>query len=58
MSAKTVTGKVVTAAKINAYNDFGKTEEVSIADFKKATLNKGVLEAELPAKSVVLIQLK
>lgn len=58
MSAKTVSGKVVTAAKINAYNDFGKAEEVTMADFKNTTMNKGVLEAELPAKSVVLIQMK
>ncbi len=54
----TVSGKIVTANKINAYNDFGKKEEVSMADFKNAKLNKGQVEATIPAKSVVLIQLK
>ncbi len=53
-----VTGKIVTANKINAFNDFGKKEEVSLADFKDAIINKGLVEASIPAKSVVLIQLK
>jgi len=54
----TVSGQIVTADKINAYNDFGKKEEVTLADFKNAKLNKGQVEATIPAKSVVLIQLK
>ena len=58
LSAASVTGKIVTANKINAYNDFGKKEEVSMADYKSAKLNKGSLETSIPAKSVVLIQLK
>lgn len=53
-----VSGKIVTANKINAYNDFGKKEEVSLSDFKNSKLNKGKLEATIPSKSVVLIQLK
>ena len=53
-----LSGKIVTAGKINAYNDFGKKEEVSMADFNGAKLNKGLLEAIIPAKSVVLIQLR
>jgi alpha-N-arabinofuranosidase len=54
----TVSGKIITANKINAYNDFGKKEEVSMTDFKNAKINKGQVEASIPAKSVVLIQLK
>ncbi len=53
-----VSGKIVTANKINAYNDFGKKDEVNLTEFTNAKLNKGQLEAVLPAKSVVLIQLK
>lgn len=53
-----VSGKVVTAGKINAYNDFGKKEEVALADFSGAKITKGKLEAVLPSKSVVLIQLQ
>jgi len=54
----TVSGKIVTADKINAYNDFGKKEEVSLVEFKNAKLNNGQVVASIPAKSVVLIQLK
>jgi alpha-N-arabinofuranosidase len=53
-----VFGQIVTANKINALNDFGKKEEVTLADFKNAKLNRGQVEATIPAKSVVLIQLK
>ncbi len=53
-----VSGKIVTANKINAYNDFGKKDEVTLTDFTNAKLNKGQVEAVIPAKSVVLIQLR
>jgi alpha-L-arabinofuranosidase len=53
-----VSGKVVTASKINSYNDFGKKEEVSMADFKNVKLANGKVTAVLPSKSVVLIQLQ
>jgi len=53
-----VSGKIITANKINAYNDFGKKEEVSMSDFKNAKLNNGQVVASIPAKSVVLIQLR
>ena len=58
LKTATVTGKIVTANKINAFNDFGKKEEVSMTDFNNAKLNKGMVDATIPAKSVVLIQLK
>ena len=53
-----VSGKVVTANKINAYNDFGKKEEVFESDFKNIKIANGKVEAVLPSKSVVLIQLQ
>jgi alpha-N-arabinofuranosidase len=53
-----VSGKIVTANKINAYNDFGKKDEVTMADFTSAKINKGEVVATIPSKSVVLIQLK
>jgi len=53
-----VSGKIITADRINSYNDFGKKEEVSLKDFKNLKLNKGALVATIPAKSVALIQLK
>jgi alpha-N-arabinofuranosidase len=56
--AATVKGQVVTAGKINAFNDFGKKEEVTLTDFKNVKIANGKIEAELPSKSVVLIQLQ
>jgi len=53
-----VSGEVVTAGKINAYNDFGKKEEVSLFDFKDVKISNGRIEATLPSKSVVLIQVR
>ena len=53
-----VSGKIVTANKMNSFNDFGKKEEVSMTEFNGAKLSKGLLEASIPAKSVVLIQLR
>lgn len=52
------TGKVVTANKINSFNDFGKKEEVSMADFNNVKVSNGKIEAVLPSKSVVLIQVQ
>jgi len=53
-----VSGKVVTAAKINAYNDFGKKPEVTESEFKEVKITNGKIEANLPSKSVVLIQIQ
>ena len=56
--ATKISGKIVTASKINAYNDFGKKDEVGLVDFKNAKLANGQVTASIPAKSVVLIQLQ
>ncbi|HWS00560.1 MAG TPA: alpha-N-arabinofuranosidase [Prolixibacteraceae bacterium] len=57
-SGTKVSGQVVTAGKINAYNDFGKKEEVTLTDFKNVKINNGKIDATLPSKSVVLIQVR
>jgi alpha-N-arabinofuranosidase len=53
-----VSGKVVTASKINSYNDFGRKAEVFEAEFKDLKITNGRVEAILPSKSVVLIQMQ
>lgn len=55
-SASNVTGEVLTAATMNAHNDFGKPEAVSLKPFTGAQLQKGVLSVTLPAKSVVTLE--
>ena len=57
VSVKIVSGEIITADKMNAYNDFGKPEEVTIKPFTGAQLEKGMLNVNLPAKSVVMLEL-
>ncbi len=51
-----VSGEIITAATMNAFNDFGKPEAVNIQPFKSAQLKNGVLTVSLPAKSVVTLE--
>jgi alpha-N-arabinofuranosidase len=52
-----VSGEIITADKMNAMNDFGKPEEVNIKTFEGAKFLKGILDINLPAKSVVTLEL-
>ncbi|MFY0651714.1 MAG: hypothetical protein JXQ96_06755 [Cyclobacteriaceae bacterium] len=54
---KVTSGKIVTSENMTDYNDFGKEEQVRFADFKTGRVKDGKLHAEIPAHSVVLIQL-
>jgi len=51
-------GEIITGEKINSYNDFGKAEEVAIKNFSDAKKADGKLAVKLPAKSVVMLELK
>lgn len=53
-----VTGEIITAATMNAYNDFGKLEAVNIKPFAGAELRNGILTVSLPAKSIVTLEVK
>lgn len=50
-------GQIINASKIDAFNDFGKKEEVNIAPFKGFNLETNAVEVTLPAHSVVLVSL-
>lgn len=56
MDAKSVSGKIVSASKINDHNTFEQPDKVKIADYKGAKVSKGKISASIPAKSVVLLQ--
>jgi|WetSurMetagenome_2_1015567.scaffolds.fasta_scaffold11872_2 alpha-L-arabinofuranosidase len=53
-----VSGEIITAAAMNAYNDFGKPESVTVKPFSGAQLKNGILTIALPAKSIVTIEVK
>ena len=50
-------GSIISADKINAFNDFGKAEEVSLKDFNEVDIENNKVKVALPAKSVVMIEL-
>ena len=58
ISGNKVSGEIITADKMNAYNDFGKPEEVTIKSFSGAQLQQGIVSIHLPAKSVVMLELE
>jgi len=58
ITAKSVTGKVLTSAKINDHNTFENPNSVTVKDFKGAKVEKGKLSIQLPSKSVVLLEIQ
>lgn len=60
IKAKDISGEILTAPKINDYNDFGKPEAVSLASFDKKNwkVKDGNLIVSLPSKSIVTLCLK
>jgi len=51
-------GEIITAPRENDYNDFGQPEKVNIQKFSSFNVQNNVLKVNLPAKSVVTIELK
>jgi alpha-L-arabinofuranosidase len=58
VSARQVSGRILTAAKIDAHNTFDAPEVVKPAAFTGARIQGGKLRVTLPAKSVVVLELK
>ncbi|MEO0293700.1 MAG: alpha-N-arabinofuranosidase [candidate division WOR-3 bacterium] len=50
--------EIITAERMNAFNDFGKTEEVNIKPFEKFKLEDDRLIVSLPPKSIVMFELE
>ncbi|MDR2497492.1 MAG: alpha-N-arabinofuranosidase [Tannerellaceae bacterium] len=55
---KKVSGKILTSAKINDYNSFENPNAVHVKDFKAAKLSGDKLSLELPAKSIVMLEIE
>lgn len=58
MKAKKVTGRVLTAAGINSHNTFEKPDVVEPVVFNDFKLKDGNLTVNLPAKSVVVLEVE
>ncbi len=57
-TAKTVSGQILTCKNIGDYNDFENPEIVKPTAFKGAKINKNTLKVKIPAKSIVVLNLK
>jgi len=57
-SVSQVSGRVLTADAINAHNTFEQPNTVEPEPFDGASLSDGLLTVELPAKSVVVLELQ
>ena len=57
-TAKKVSGKILTSAKINDYNTFDNPNTVGVKDFADAKLSNGKLTVNLPSKSVVMLEIE
>jgi alpha-N-arabinofuranosidase len=58
VSATGVSGRMLTAAAINAHNTFDAPEAVKPVAFTGASVQGGKLTVTLPAKSVVVLELQ
>ena len=56
--AKSVSGRILTSKNVADYNDFQHPDVVAPKDFKDAKLNKGVVTVKVPAKSIVVLNIK
>jgi alpha-N-arabinofuranosidase len=54
---KKITGEILTANTMNAYNSFENPEVVKPASFNGFTFKDGVLTVVMPSKSVVVLEL-
>jgi alpha-N-arabinofuranosidase len=58
IKAKSVTGEILTAPKIAAYNDFDHPNDVKTQAFNNAKIKNGELTLTIPAKSIITLSLK
>jgi alpha-N-arabinofuranosidase len=56
--AKQVSGRILTSKNVADYNDFNNPNVIAPKAFNDAKLNKGVLTVKVPAKSIVVLDIK
>ena len=57
-TVKEVSGKILTAPELGKFNSFEDPDAVVPAEFSKAKITKGGIAVQIPAKSVVVLELK
>ena len=56
--AKAVSGRILTCDNVADYNDFENPDRIRPVNFKDAKLKKGVLTVKVPARSIVVLDVK
>ncbi|NQU86536.1 MAG: alpha-N-arabinofuranosidase [Mariniphaga sp.] len=51
-------GEILTSDNLNDFNNFGSAENVTTKEFKEASVKSGNLSFEIPAKSILMIEIK
>jgi len=54
----TVSGRILTSAKLQDHNSFESSEKVKPAAFKQATISNNILKVTLPAHAVVVLEVR
>ena len=55
---KSVSGRILTSKSVADYNDFEHPEKVKPVEFKDAKVKKGKLSVKVPAKSIIVLNIK
>ena len=58
VQGKSVTGEILTSANLSDHNTFDKPDQVKCVAFNGAKLKNNTLTVELPAKSIVTLEIK
>jgi len=53
-----VTGRILTAPELTAHNDFENTSRVEPVTFTGAKIKKNILSLTLPAKAIVVLEIR
>ena len=53
-----VTDQVITADKMNDFNDFGQAEKVSLRKFADFKVQKNEITVTMPSKSIVMLEIE
>jgi alpha-L-arabinofuranosidase len=56
--AAVINGRVITSKDLSAHNTFDAPNSIQTDEFKDFSLNKNLLNAKLPAKSVVMLEVR
>ena len=55
---RTISGEILTAKDVTAYNDFSNGNRVKPEAFNEAKFNNGNVTLTIPPKSIIVLQIK